>query len=65
MDNLIGQTGKVIEEIDNFNEKGQILLNGMEWMARGTEDEKQIPLASEVIVREIKGAHAVVERINK
>ena len=43
----------------NFNEKGKILLNGMEWMARG-EEEKNIPIDTEVVIKEIKGAHVVV-----
>ena len=60
MDELIGKKGRVIEEIDNKNERGKIMLNGMEWTARGEDDEKNIPLDAEVVVKKISGAHAVV-----
>ena len=59
VDGLVGMTGRVLEEIDNKNERGKILLNGMEWTARG-ETDVIIPIDAEVVVREIKGAHAVV-----
>lgn len=59
VEELIGKTGKVIEEIDNQNERGRILLNGMEWTARG-ETDVVIPLDVSVVIKEIKGAHAVV-----
>lgn len=60
VDDLVGRTGKVIEEIDNFNQKGKILLNGMEWSARGDAEGQVIPAGTEVTVKEIKGVHAVV-----
>lgn len=59
VEELVGKTGKVLEEIDNKNERGKILLNGMEWTARG-ETDVQIPVDSEVVVKEIIGVHAVV-----
>lgn len=59
VDELVGMTGKVLEEIDNKNERGKILLNGMEWTARG-ETDVEIPVDAEVVVKEIKGVHAVV-----
>ncbi|MBR1741294.1 MAG: NfeD family protein [Lachnospiraceae bacterium] len=59
VDELVGKTGKVLEEIDNRNERGKILLNGMEWTARG-EADTIISKDTEVVVKEIVGAHAVV-----
>lgn len=60
IDSLVGKHGKVIEEIDNFNQTGKIMLNGMEWTARSAEPEKKIPVEARVEVREVKGAHVVV-----
>lgn len=60
IDSLVGKHGKVIEEIDNFNQTGRIMLNGMEWTARSAEPEKKIPAEARVEVKEVKGAHVVV-----
>lgn len=62
VDNLIGKHCRVIEEIDNFSQTGKIMLNGIEWTARSTGEGK-IPLDAKVEVKEIKGAHAVVELV--
>ena len=59
---LIGKHCRVIEEIDNFSQTGKIMLNGIEWTARSTGEEK-IPPDAKVEVKEIKGAHAVVELV--
>lgn len=63
IDSLIGKHGKVIEEIDNFNQTGKIMLNGMEWTARSEEQEQKLPLGTEVEVKQIKGAHVVVTAV--
>lgn len=60
VDSLIGKHGKVIEEIDNFNQTGRVSLNGMEWAARSSIAEEKISPGSRVEVREVKGAHLVV-----
>jgi len=60
VDSLIGKHGKVIEEIDNFNQTGKVSLNGMEWMARNSIAEEKISPGSRVEVKEVKGAHLVV-----
>ena len=60
VNSVIGREGNVIEEGDNFNEKGRILVGGMEWMARSSEDKVVIPMNAGVIVKEIKGVKAIV-----
>lgn len=60
IDELVGKHGKVIEEIDNFNQTGKIMLNGMEWMARSNDANTKIPPDTKVEVREIEGAHVLV-----
>ena len=59
---MIGKEGKVIEAIDNFNGKGRIMVSGMEWTARASEDSDVIPLNARVEVKEIKGVNAIVTR---
>lgn len=63
VDGLVGKHGKVIEEIDNFNQSGKIMLNGMEWMARSIEPDVKIPVDAKVEVKEIKGAHVLVSLV--
>ncbi len=60
VDSLVGKYGKVYEEIDNFNQTGKVMLDGMEWMARSIEADQKIPLGVKVEVKEVKGAHIVV-----
>lgn len=60
VNSMIGREGKVIEEVDNFNEKGRILIGGMEWTARSREDGVVIPVDAGVIVKEIQGVKAIV-----
>lgn len=59
LDSLIGKSGKVIEEIDRIQQKGKILLNGMEWTARSENDEV-IPVDTIVLVKQVEGAHVIV-----
>lgn len=60
IDELVGKHGKVVEEIDNFNQTGKVILNGMEWMARSSDANVKIPVDSKVEVKEIRGAHVLV-----
>lgn len=59
-DSLVGEYCKVTEEIDNFNETGTVLLNGLEWTARSKEDTK-ISVGTRVKVSRIEGVKAIVE----
>ncbi|RKI30171.1 NfeD family protein [bacterium 1xD8-6] len=61
VDSLVGKHGRVLEEIDNFNQTGRVMLNGMEWTARNISSERKIPAGTKVEVMEIKGAHLVVQ----
>ena len=60
VDSLVGKHGKVMEEIDNFNQTGKVMLSGMEWMARSAVAEEKISVGVKVEVKEVKGAHLVV-----
>ena len=51
------------EAIDNFNQKGAIVLNGLEWTARSSKDDLIIPVGARVIIDEVKGVKVFVSRI--
>ena len=65
VDSLAGRHGKVIEEIDNFNQTGKVMLDGMEWMARSEDASIKIMPEAKVEVKEVKGAHIVVVPCDK
>lgn len=62
IDSLIGKHGKVLEEIDNLNQTGKVMLDGMEWMARSETPEEKIPSGTVIEVKKVKGAHIVAAR---
>lgn len=65
VDSVRERQGKVIEEIDNFNQKGTVLIDGMEWMARNAASDEKIPVDTRVVVQEVRGAHVEVVRIEE
>ncbi len=65
VNSMIGKEGKVTEEIDNFNQKGTIIVNGLEWTARSLEDGIIIPNGSKVVVKDVQGVRAIVSRVSE
>ena len=59
VDSLVGEYCKVTELIDNFNETGTVVLNGMEWTARSV-DESVIEVGAKVKVHGIDGVKVLV-----
>ena len=64
VDNVIGQQGIVVEQIDNILGKGQVKIGGIIWTARSS-DNSIIEENAIVIVEEISGVKAVVRREEK
>ena len=60
VNSMIGTEGKVTESIDNFNETGQIIVDGMEWTARAADEKKRIQAGQKVVIQEIRGVKAIV-----
>ena len=60
-DRNIGRTAVVTERIDNLAATGTVKLDGVEWTARSVDDERTIPVDTQVVVREIRGVKLVVE----
>lgn len=59
VDSFIGMEGKVLQQIDNFNQKGAVLLDGKEWTARSVDDTI-IEVGEKVYVVEISGVKLMV-----
>lgn len=57
---LIGKEAKVITKIDNFNQSGSVMVNGLEWTARTDEDGKIIMPDTKVIIVKVSGVKLIV-----
>lgn len=64
VDGIIGEQCKVTETIDNFNETGVVLLNGLEWTAR-SKNEAVIEAGARVKVCAVDGVKVIVEQVNE
>ncbi len=58
---LIGQTVKVTQRIDNRSAEGQVFVNGLEWTARAVSDDQIIENGALVTVIRIEGVKLIVE----
>ena len=63
IDTMIGKSGRVEEEIDNFKEKGRVDYNGQSWAARSADDTV-IPADTAVTIVRIQGVKLIVEKTN-
>ena len=61
VDRLIGQTGLVIEPIDQMTDSGRVRIKKDEWRATSA-DESKIDANERVRVVRVEGAHLVVEK---
>ncbi|MBV1757908.1 MAG: NfeD family protein [Dethiosulfatibacter sp.] len=61
-DKLVGDVGKVIEEIDNLNAKGLVKISNQIWTARSL-DETIIPMDALVRVERIDGVKLIVNKM--
>ena len=65
IDSLIGRTAVVTEEINNLQQTGKILINDIDWMARTNSNNFCIKPGTVVRIREVKGAHLIVEETSE
>ena len=63
VDSLIGEIALVKEEINNMENRGTVVIKGMDWTARAKEDTKTISEGSKVKVTAIEGVKVIVENI--
>lgn len=61
-DRVIGQTGIVVEEIDNSAEKGRIVVFGADWRALSL-DNRSITVGKAVRVEKLEGVKLFVSEI--
>lgn len=64
VEGLIGKHVKVTETIDNINETGHVMLNGVEWLARAQHDGMVIQKGTVVCIMEINGVKAIVQPLS-
>lgn len=60
-ESLVGKQAIVISEINNSQGIGQVTVGGMEWSARTTENDVQLPVGSVVNIVAINGVKLIVE----
>ena len=63
IDSVIGQTGRVIAQIDNAQASGYVTINGIEWAERSA-DGSVMEVDTMVTVKSIEGVKVIVERKN-
>ena len=61
-DRSIGRAAVVTERIDNLAATGAVILDGVVWTARSTDDAVAIEAGERVTVRAIEGVKLIVER---
>ena len=64
-ESLVGKTAKVTIAIDNLQPSGQVVIGGMEWTARSTEDTVTIPEGTLVTIEGISGVKLMVYPMDK
>lgn len=60
-ESVIGQNAKVTEQINNIENKGTVMLNGLEWTAR-SEDDRIIEVGTIVEVIRVEGVKVIVKK---
>lgn len=62
-ESIVGRTAKVTIAIDNLEPSGQVVIGGMEWTARSTQDSIKIPEGTFVTVEGISGVKLIVREM--
>ena len=63
VDDLVGRTVKVSETIDNINQTGHVVINGVDWMARSRQEGMVIQKDTMVTITEITGVKVIVQPV--
>ncbi|MDD3569697.1 MAG: NfeD family protein [Lachnospiraceae bacterium] len=62
-DVIIGRVGVVVEDINNFEEKGAVKIDGKVWTARSLDEDKAIQKDIKVKIVKIQGVKVLVEEV--
>ena len=60
----LGKKVRIIEAVDNHNNTGKALYNGMEWTARAKNDGETFALDEQAVVAEIQGVKMILVKDN-
>ena len=58
---LVGKTARVIVDINNLKSQGQVVINGLEWRARSSDDTVVFKIGDAVTIVGIEGVKLIVE----
>ena len=58
---LVGKTARVIVDINNLKSQGQVVINGLEWTARSSDDTVVFKIGDAVTMVGIEGVKLIVE----
>ena len=58
---LVGKTARVIVDINNLKSQGQVVINGLEWTARSSDDTVVFKIGDAVTIVGIEGVKLIVE----
>ena len=58
---LVGKTARVIVDINNLKSQGQVVINGLEWTARSSDDTVDFKIGDAVTIVGIEGVKLIVE----
>ena len=58
---LVGKTARVIVDINNLKSQGQVVINGLEWTARSSDDTVVFKIGDAVTIVGIDGVKLFVE----
>ena len=61
-ESLIGEQAIVTQTINNLMGRGEVFINGLEWMARSQQDNDTIEKDTVVRILRIDGVKLIVER---
>ena len=64
-ESLIGQKARVLLPVNNLKSEGQVMVGGMEWMARSTKDEVTFQKDEMVRIAGISGVKLMIESLDK
>ncbi|MGN0384018.1 MAG: NfeD family protein [Eubacterium sp.] len=65
VEEMAGKIGKVLEDINNSEGKGMVVISGMEWTARAEDDNDIINAGDMVKVLRVEGVKVIVIRADK
>ena len=57
----VGKTARVIVDINNLKSQGQVVINGLEWTARSSDDTVVFKIGDAVTIVGIEGVKLIVE----